>query len=286
VKKYFVLGAARWNLSQISLYRDLVSCLRDRGYETFIDTSILYGESERVIPFVLSGQEGIVVNTKFGNAGADKIDNNVIYAQFKQSKKSLSNLKVNTYFMHSIDPNRLTNSAMQLLLTLKDDCEIREIGFSGDNNYLKNAIEMQFFDSFMFSFNPLDMNNMKYVQGPDPESFYIKRCFASGVLKHPRYKALRRQVAKLLREPWALKGHDYQSRLQVLNKSLDKQLQLQDFVRFGNSFFPGAKRVLGVSSVKHLNQVISNDGVLDKERKQELYENWSKFHDGSWGSIT
>jgi hypothetical protein len=188
--------------------------------------------------------------------------------------------------MNSIDPNRLTNSAMQILLTLKDNCEIREIGFSGDNSYLKSAIEMQFFDSFMFSFNPLDMNNMKYVQGLKPESFYIKRVLASGALKYPRYKALRRQVAKLLREPWAFKEHDYQFRLQVLNKNLDKQLRLQDFVRFGNSFLPGAKRVLGVSSIHNLNQVISNDGVLDEERKQELYENWSQFHYGSWCSIT
>ena len=286
MNKTFALGAARWNRTQISLYRYLFSCLKNRGYETIIDTSSLYGESERVIPSVLSGQEGIVVNTKFSHSGADEIDDKVIYSQFKQSKKNLLNLEVHTYFMHSIDPNRLTNSAMQLLLTLKDNCEIREIGFSGDNNYLKSAIDMQFFDSFMFSFNPLDMNNMKYVHGSKPESLYIKRVLASGALKYPRYKALRRQVAKLLREPWAFKEHDYQFRLQVLNKSLEKQLLLRDFVRFGNSFFPGAKRVLGVSSVHHLNQVISNDGVLNEERKQELYENWSQFHYGSWGSIT
>jgi len=187
--------------------------------------------------------------------------------------------------MHSIDPNRLTNSAMQLLLILKDDCEIREIGFSGDNSYLKNAIEMQFFDSFMFSFNPLDMNNMKYMQGPDPELFYIKRCLASGVLKHPRYKALRRQVAKLLREPWALKGHDYQYRLHRLYRYLDIPLLLQDFVTFSAGFFPGSGRVFGLSSQKHLHQILSADVPLSVERQQELHLSWLKCRKNSWHAL-
>ncbi len=89
MNKVFALGAARWNQAQISLYRDLVSCLKNRGYEVIVDTSILYGDFERVIPSVLFGQESIVINTKFGDFSADKIDDKVIYAQLKQSKKSI-----------------------------------------------------------------------------------------------------------------------------------------------------------------------------------------------------
>lgn len=285
MKQTFVLGAARWHMSQVSTYRKLIAQLRNEKYRLLVDTSILYGDSENVISHVITNKEDAIVNTKFGDLGTSKIDANSIYTQFRKSKSNLRNLKINTYFLHSLDPNRLTDSAVEVLLELKRDTEIQTIGFSGDNDYLRNAIRLNIFDRFMFSFNPLDMSNLEIAHGLNPESIFIKRVIASGALKYRRYKLWRRGFARIIGEPWAFRDHDYQYRLQRLNKYLDKPLSLQDFVTFSAGFFPGSGRVFGLSSQKHLRQILSADVSLSVERQQELHLSWLKCRKNSWHAI-
>lgn len=285
MNKSFSLGAARWTMPYVSTYRKLIAHLTTHGYKTVIDTSILYGESEKVIPLVVGGRTEAIINTKFSALGNGSIDGNLIYAQYKQSKSNLKNLNINTYFLHSVDPSRLTSSAMKLLVELKEDAKIQSIGFSGDNDFLRDAIKMDFFDAFMFSFSPLDMNNFEIARILKPESIYIKRVIGSGALKFQKYKICRRQLGKILGESWAFNKHDYHYRLRILNKKLRRPLQLQDFVQFGDCYFPGSNRVFGVSSLKHLYQIMSNDGVLDRERRQEIHNNWKLCAGNSWTAI-
>ncbi len=264
---------------------ELLNAALDAGLNV-IDTAAAYNTSEKFIGEAVSKRrKEFYLLTKCG-----ALDN---FTRFDWSKKgiletieqSLRNLKtdyLDIAQLHSCDSEILRRGeAIEGLQRAREKGYTRYIGYSGDREEAKYAIEMDVFDSFQTSVNIADQT---------PIDGNIKLAAEKGlgvIAKRPIANAAWRDSVK----PENSYLHEYWERLQKLKFDfLDKTLEesISQALRFTMSI-PGVDTMI-VGTTKpnrwQSNAKLVAEGNLSSEEFEAMRDRWREVADESWIGMT
>ena len=264
---------------------DLLNSALDAGLNV-IDTAAAYKTSEELIgEAVGKRRKDFYLLTKCGALDA--------FTRFDWSKKgiletietSLRNLKtdyLDIAQLHSCDTEILRQGdCIEGLQRAQEKGYTRFIGYSGDNEDAKYAIEMDVFDSFQTSVNIADQT---------PIDGNIKLAAEKGlgiIAKRPIANAAWRDSVK----PENSYLHEYWERLQKLRFDfLDKTLEesIAQALRFTMSI-PGVDTMI-VGTTKpnrwQSNAKLVAEGNLSSEEFEAIRQRWQEVADESWVGMT
>ncbi|MCA1624910.1 MAG: aldo/keto reductase [Acidobacteria bacterium] len=264
---------------------DLLNSALDAGLNV-IDTAAAYKTSEELIgEAVGKRRKDFYLLTKCGALDA--------FTRFDWSKKgiletieqSLRNLKtdyLDITQLHSCDTEILQQGdCIEGLQRAREKGYTRYIGYSGDREEAKYAIEMDVFDSFQTSVNVVDQT---------PIDGNIKLASEKGlgvIAKRPIANAAWRDSVK----PENSYLHEYWERLQKLKFDfLDKSLEesISKALRFTMSI-PGVDTMI-VGTTKpgrwSENAKFVAEGKLSSEEFEAIRQRWHKVADESWVGMT
>ena len=175
-----VIGGARFNnLSQKNL-NTLLDYAFERGINQ-LDTAPLYGNSEIMIGEYSKINPNFRISTKVGLPRLNNLTSSDINKQFKQSLEKMQTEKVNLLFFHSLPTSMITSENIETVQNFKLSGLINEIGYSGSNNDLKLITEDDIFDSYMVTFNALDVSDFNSIGKVVKKTIYIKRPLANAI---------------------------------------------------------------------------------------------------------
>ncbi|MGI8469929.1 MAG: aldo/keto reductase [Pyrinomonadaceae bacterium] len=264
---------------------ELLNSALDAGLNV-IDTAAAYKNSEKLIgEAVGTRRQEFYLLTKCGALDA--------FASFDWSKKgiletienSLRNLKtdyLDIAQLHSCDSEILRRGeAIEALQRAREKGYTRYIGYSGDNEDAKTAIEMNAFDSFQTSVNIAD-------QTPIDSNIPLAVEKGLGVIaKRPIANAVWRHNSK----PADSYHHAYWDRIQklkfdFLNKSLEEATAIA--LRFTMSI-PGVDTmIVGTTKPNRWQENASYvaAGNLSGEEFEAIRNRWREVADESWVGMT
>lgn len=220
--------------------------LLERHPHVEVDTAPSY-DAEKFLGEVQRRQgASLVINTKFCLGATKPITATDIARALDESIQKLG--KIETFWLHSSDPRLLTDSAWEELRTARLDGLISKVGYSGDSDFLSNALREDRFEAFMVTYNPIDNANEKLISLAESRGseIYIKRALGSGVLSQRLGAKVRRAVKP------NLKPESYEYRLKSLENHLGRKLGAADFLGFQS---PAHKLVLGIHSSSQLDKI-------------------------------
>ena len=264
---------------------DLLNSALDAGLNV-IDTAAAYKTSEELIgEAVGKRRKDFYLLTKCGALDA--------FTRFDWSKKgiletietSLRNLKtdyLDIAQLHSCDTEILRQGdCIEGLQRAQEKGYTRFIGYSGDNEDAKYAIEMDIFDSFQTSVSVADQT---------PIDGNIKLAAEKGlgvIAKRPIANAVWRHKEK----PTESYHHGYWDRIQKLKfEFLDKTLEesIAQALRFTMSI-PGVDTMI-VGTTKpnrwQSNAKLVAEGNLSSEEFEAIRQRWQEVADESWVGMT
>ena len=264
---------------------DLLNSALDAGLNV-IDTAAAYKTSEELIgEAVGKRRKDFYLLTKCGALDA--------FTRFDWSKQgiletietSLRNLKtdyLDIAQLHSCDTEILRQGdCIEGLQRAQEKGYTRFIGYSGDNEDAKYAIEMDVFDSFQTSVSVADQT---------PIDGNIKLAAEKGlgvIAKRPIANAVWRHKEK----PTESYHHEYWDRIQKLKfEFLDKTLEesIAQALRFTMSI-PGVDTMI-VGTTKpnrwQSNAKLVAEGNLSSEEFEAIRQRWQEVADESWVGMT
>jgi aryl-alcohol dehydrogenase-like predicted oxidoreductase len=264
---------------------ELLNAALDAGLNV-IDTAAAYNSSEKLIgEAVSSRRKEFYLLTKCG-----ALDN---FTRFDWSKKgiletieqSLRHLKtdyLDIAQLHSCDTEILRQGdCIEGLQRAQEKGYTRYIGYSGDREEAKYAIELDVFDSFQTSVNIADQT---------PIDGNIKLAVEKGlgvIAKRPIANAVWRNSEK----PESSYHHEYWDRIQKLKFDfLDKSLEesIAQALRFTMSI-PGVDTMI-VGTTKpnrwQSNARLVAEGNLSSEEFEAIRQRWHEVADESWVGMT
>ncbi len=264
---------------------DLLNSALDAGLNV-IDTAAAYKTSETLIGEAIGKRRrDFYLLTKCGALDA--------FTRFDWSKKgiletieqSLRNLKtdyLDIAQLHSCDAEILRQGdAIEGLQRAQEKGYTRFIGYSGDNEDAKYAIEMDVFDSFQTSVSIADQT---------PIDGNIKLAAEKGlgvIAKRPIANAVWREKEK----PENSYVHEYWDRIQKLKFDfLDKSLEesIAQALRFTMSI-PGIDTmIVGTTQPNRWqsNARLVAEGNLSSEEFEAIRQRWKEVADESWVGMT
>ena len=125
-----------------------------------IDTAPLYDDSEKKVGIALENLQTIVpIASKISRKAKSSVEVRT------SIEKSLENLKMNTMsycFIHSV-PTKTYEKYLPALVKVIQDGLAQKLGYSGDEAYLQDAIDMDKFSCIMATLNILDQNNLEFL---------------------------------------------------------------------------------------------------------------------------
>jgi aryl-alcohol dehydrogenase-like predicted oxidoreductase len=264
---------------------ELLNAALDAGLNV-IDTAAAYNSSEKLIGKAVSGRrKEFYLLTKCG-----ALDN---FTRFDWSKKgiletieqSLRHLKtdyLDIAQLHSCDTKILRQGdCIEGLQRAQEKGHTRYIGYSGDNEAAKYAIEMDVFDALQTSVNIADQTpidgNIKLAAEKD----------LGIIAKRPIANAAWRDSTK----PENTYLHEYWERLQKLKFDfLDKSLEesIAQALRFTMSV-PGIDTMI-VGTTKpnrwQSNARLVAEGNLSSEEFEAIRQRWQEVADEGWVGMT
>lgn len=285
-----ILGTAKFSqIRESELAKMSYFLIRHPHFQRIqLDTAFAYQNSELLVSkyFSNSGKE-LLVDTKIGMSTNQSISLSVLRSQFYESCRRLYPLQIRNIFVHSADPYSLADDVYVFLRNLRDSGLISGVGYSGDGKYLERAIKMGIFDIFMSTFSIIDQSNYCILRGLSAP-VTLKRVIGSGVLKNRQYKLMRRRLGTVLGESWAQKRHTYQYRYDAISKEVGFRPSLQDFLDYADWKFPRATKIVGISSLPQLKQILESfREQAGKGRSPELFDAaWESLSHHDWQPIT
>jgi aryl-alcohol dehydrogenase-like predicted oxidoreductase len=262
-----VIGSDRFKyLTQYKLAKFL-----DHAYSlgiNKIDTAPMYG-SEQMIGRYLQSNPNFLVSTKttfiYKEHQSLKIKEN-----FKISLDNLKTQSVESLFFHNTPPSMITKTDIDEINYLKKAGFIRNIGYSGHNFKVKDLkIEPQP-DCLMVSFNALDISDEHLIQQSKNE-IYIKRPMANFVFKPRMIKDIKSSIKNVLKSKNLIDTQSYQFRFNKMqNRKNSFHENIEFYIKFITSLCPRANYVFGVSSIKHLDQIVKSINILDFELSDDI----------------
>lgn len=240
-----------------------------------IDTAPSYGVSEQRIGQYLSGRrDQFVLSTKLGY-GVDGIADwtgPCITAGVEQALRKLKTDRIDIAHLHSCPARTLDRGdVIDALEKAKQAGKIIAIAYSGDNEDLTYAINMNRFDGFMASLNICDQQVLKeQLTAMQGKGLIAKRPTAN----HPwRFDSV----------PTGDYCEVYWHRWKAMNPPNFDMEWGELSLRFALSFPGITSAVVGTSSIEHLKQNIewAANGALDEMQVLQSRECF-KSHDKNW----
>ncbi|MFC3928922.1 aldo/keto reductase [Streptococcus caprae] len=130
-----------------------------------IDTARGYGQSEeRIGKFLSHRRQDTVLSTKVGYSipGYEDWSSGIITAGIDHALKLLKTDYLDIVHLHSCDKEILERGeVIEALLAAKQAGKIRAAAYSGENEGLQYAVDLQVFDSIECSVNIFELNSLK-----------------------------------------------------------------------------------------------------------------------------
>jgi aryl-alcohol dehydrogenase-like predicted oxidoreductase len=264
---------------------ELLNAALDAGLNV-IDTAAAYNTSEKFIGNAVSKRrKEFYLLTKCGaldNFTRSDWSKKGILETIEQSLRNLKTDYLDIAQLHSCDSEILRRGeAIEGLQRAQEKGYTRYIGYSGDREEAKYAIEMNVFDSFQTSVNIADQT---------PIDGNVKLAAEKGlgvIAKRPIANAAWRDSVK----PENSYLHEYWERLQKLKFDfLDKSLEesIAQALRFTMSI-PGVDTMI-VGTTKpnrwQSNAKLVAEGNLSSEEFEAIRQPWREVADKSWVGMT
>lgn len=265
---------------------ELLNAALDAGLN-FIDTAAAYKESERLIGEAIGKRRGdFVLATKCGAVdGFSRSDwsKNGILETIQTSLKLLKTDYLDLAQLHSCDAETLRRGeAIEGLQRAQERGYTRFIGYSGDNDDARAAIEMDVFDALQTSVSVADQT---MIDGNIP----LAASKNLGIIaKRPVANAVWRHDAKP-REPY---HHEYWDRIQKLEFDFIREQDLTNSIGTALRFtlsIPGVHTaIVGTTRPGRWqeNAAQARRGNLDAKEFEAIRERWRERGDAGWTGQT
>ena len=226
-------GASLIHLSYSEINR-LLQTASENGVRR-VDTAPLYGDSQKILGDALKFHPSFVVSSKVGRPNFADFNPKGIRKSVEQTLIDLRISKLDTLFVHSLPKTYLKSDNLEALEEIRRAGLVDNIGFSGDNEDLWSASNLEIFSSLMFSLNPLDLSNLKYLdqKSKTPPQVYLKRILANGVFNIHLEHEIKNFFRFILQKPRVESHSEYRFRYQVLYGSrLNPTHKFRFFMQF------------------------------------------------------
>ena len=256
-----VLGAANYGkLTQVEVNK-LLGTAFESGIST-IDTAHGYEGSEERIGAFLKTNKGYEVNTKVGLPDPTEFTPSGIKLSIEESLMRLGIESLGTLFVHSLPAAHLTEENIAAMISLKAEGKIRRIGYAGDGDNLRSAVEIHTFDDYIATFNIIDQSNSKEIKKASENSdIYYKLAMGQAVWTSLEWKRRLKshRIMRLLFNKSPVPGSwvDYCARFNSFKSEMDNRDFAKTFLRF--ALFSGSSRqlvILGTNSPQHVRDAI------------------------------
>jgi len=269
-----IIGSDRFkHLTQYKLSKFL-----DHAYNlgiNKIDTAPMY-ESEKMIGKYLQSNPNFLISTKttfiYKAHQSLKVSEN-----FRISLENLRSQSIDCLFFHNTPPKMISRTDIDDINYLKKTGLIRKIGYSGHNFKIDDLKIMPQPDCLMVSFNALDISDEHLIQQSKNE-IYIKRPMANFVFKPSLIKDIKSSIRNVLRLKNLIDTQSYQFRFNKMqNRKKSFHENIEFYIKFITSLYPEANYVFGVSSIKHLNQIVKTVNLLNFELSEDIINYHSRL---------
>ena len=260
---------------------ELLNSALDAGLNV-IDTAAAYKTSEHMIGYAVGNRRNdFYLLTKCGALDAfTRFDwtKNGILETIESSLRKLKTDHLDIAQLHSCDSETLKRGeAIEALLRAQEKGYTRYIGYSGDNEDAKTAIELDVFDSLQTSVSIADQSSI------DGNILFAAEKGLGIIAKRPIANAVWRNAEK----PADAYHHEYWDRIQKLQFDfLTQRLEesIPTALRFTLSI-PGVSTVI-VGTTKpdrwQQNADYVRQGPLGKSEFEEIRERWMEIADENW----
>jgi aryl-alcohol dehydrogenase-like predicted oxidoreductase len=198
---------------------------------------------------------------------------------FQISLEKLKTQSVDCLFFHSTPPEMMCEADINDINYLKKSGLIKKIGYSGDNFKLNDfKIEPQF-DCLMITFNALDISDQPLIRQAKNE-VYIKRPMANFIFNYDFIKEIKYSIKRLMKTKYLTDTQSYQFRFEKMQgrkKLFTKNFEF--YIRFITSFHPTSNYVFGVSSIKHLDEIVRVIRILNYELTEDLIVYYNRLQE-------
>jgi aryl-alcohol dehydrogenase-like predicted oxidoreductase len=280
-----VLGFGGWEIGFARTPQAEVTSLLNPAIDSglnLIDTAAAYFESEKLIGQAVAARRSeVVLLSKCGALdGFSRSDwsKKGILETIETSLRNLKTEYLDIAQLHSCSAETLRQAdCIEGLIRAQERGYARYVGYSGDNEDAKYAIEMDFFDTLQTSVSIADQSPI------------------DGNIKSAREKGLgiiaKRPVANVAwrteEKPEDSYYHDYWARLRklqfpFLKKSLEESIAMA--LRFTLSIEGVAAAIVGTTNQKHREQNTKNiaEGNLSEKEFAAIRERWQEIADETW----
>ena len=226
-------GASLINLSLSEVDR-LLQTAADHGVRR-LDTAPLYGDSQKLLGSALKDYPCLLVSSKVGRPNFSDFNPKGIKKSVELTLNDLGISQLDTLFVHSLPKSYWKSENLEALEEIRRAGLVDRIGFSGDNEDLQAASTIRFFNCLMFSLNPLDLSNLKFLNQNTnaPPQLYLKRVLANGVFNIHLEHELRNFLRYISKKPTFTAHAEYQRRYRVLYGSrLNPAHKFRFFMQF------------------------------------------------------
>ena len=274
--KQIVIGGG--NFRNLTQYQ--VNKLLDHAYALGIDkvdTAPGY-ESEKMIGNYLRFNPNFIVSTKTLYTKKTKQPWEV-FKNFQISLEKLKTQSVDCLFFHSTPPAVMCEADINEINYLKKSGLIKKIGYSGDNFKLNDLIIESQLDCLMVTFNSLDISDQHLIQ-KSKNDIYIKRPMANFIFKYDFIREIKYSIKSLLKTKYLIDTQSYQFRIKKMQgrkKSFNKNFEF--YLKFITSFHPKSNYVFGVSSIKHLDEIVRTFRILNYELTEDLIVYYNRLQE-------
>lgn len=274
-----------WSNEAEATVGELLNSALDAGLNV-IDTAAAYKTSEELISKAVSGRrKEFYLLTKCGALDAftrEDWSKKGILETIKQSLKNLKTDYLDIAQLHSCSAEILRQGdCIEGLIRAQEKGYTRFVGYSGDNDDAKYAIELDFFDSLQTSVSIAD-------QSPIDGNIPLAVEKGLGIIaKRPIANAVWRNSEK----PAESYHHEYWDRIQklkfdFLDKSLEEATAMA--LRF-TMVIPGVSTMIVGTTKPHRwqeNAKYVAEGNLSDEEFEAIRNRWREVADESWVGMT
>ncbi|MDP6380495.1 MAG: aldo/keto reductase [Phycisphaerae bacterium] len=260
-----------------------LNAILDAGIN-FIDTAMCYGDSEDKIGRSISHRrDEFVLSTKCGHPvdDAPQWSAEVVQKSTEQSLRRLRTDHLDVLLVHSCTADQLNDEMIAALQACRKAGKTRAIGYSGDRDACRKAVEMGVFDALETSVSICDQEAISLTLPPAQEA-------AMGVIaKRPIANACWRD-ASTFNEFYAKYARPYAERLAAMGFTLASVgfdgSWVELAVRF-SAYQPGVHcAIIGSTNVGHVleNVKAADKGPLHESVVKAIRDAWLENDDGSW----
>lgn len=265
---------------------ELLNAALDAGLN-FIDTAAAYKTSEKMIGEAIGARrKDFILATKCGAVdGFSRSDwsKNGILATIEESLRLLKTDYLDLAQLHSCDKEILRRGeAVEGLQRAIEKGYTRFVGYSGDNDDARFAIEMNVFDTLQTSVNVADQT---------PVDTNIKYAHERGlgvIAKRPVANAVWRNAEK----PRDSYHHEYWDRIQKLQFDFIREQDLTNSIgtalRFALSIPGVSTAIVGTTKPGRWqeNAEQARRGALDPKEYEAIRERWNEIAGKDWNGQT